>query len=114
MLFFRLKFVVGTSGVNLFISSDMFYLEILVESSGSVKDVKIHHEGKVSIDKLYIKLIVCKERHLLANFIHCKELHLGLVCNFSLYIRLSSKVAKSWCSVYHVETSPTSQHNWKD
>lgn len=44
---FRLKFVVGTSGVNLFISSDMFYLEILVESSGSVKDVKIHHEGKV-------------------------------------------------------------------
>ncbi|KAJ2949101.1 hypothetical protein O0L34_g6041 [Tuta absoluta] len=42
-----LKFVVGTSGVNLFISSDMFYLEILVESSGSVKDVKIHHEGKI-------------------------------------------------------------------
>ncbi|KPJ15224.1 Mediator of RNA polymerase II transcription subunit 1 [Papilio machaon] len=42
-----LKFVVGTSGVNLFISSDMFYLEILVESLGSVKDVKIHHEGKI-------------------------------------------------------------------
>lgn len=42
-----LKLVVGTSGVNLFISSDMFYLEILVESSGSVKDVKIHHEGKI-------------------------------------------------------------------
>lgn len=37
----------GTSGVNLFISSDMFYLEILVESSGAIKDVKIHHEGKV-------------------------------------------------------------------
>lgn len=48
-IYFRLKFVVGTSGVNLFISSDMFYLEILVESSGSVKDVKIHHEGKVNI-----------------------------------------------------------------
>ncbi|CAG4956180.1 unnamed protein product [Colias eurytheme] len=43
----ELKFVVGTSGVNLFISSDMFYLEILVESCGSVKDVKIHHEGKI-------------------------------------------------------------------
>ncbi|KAL4707777.1 hypothetical protein ACJJTC_001723 [Scirpophaga incertulas] len=42
-----LKFVVGTSGVNLFISSDMFYLEILVEASGSIKDVKIHHEGKI-------------------------------------------------------------------
>lgn len=25
----------------------MFYIEILVELSGSVKDVKIHHEGKV-------------------------------------------------------------------
>ncbi|GBP22374.1 Mediator of RNA polymerase II transcription subunit 1 [Eumeta japonica] len=42
-----LKFVVGQSGVNLFISSDMFYLEIIVEPSGAVKDVKIHHEGKV-------------------------------------------------------------------
>lgn len=33
--------------MNLFISSDMFYLEILVEASGGIKDVKIHHEGKV-------------------------------------------------------------------
>lgn len=31
---------------ELFISSDMFYLEILLEPSGAVKDVKIHHEGK--------------------------------------------------------------------
>lgn len=48
-LFFfgRLKFVVGASGVDLFISSDMFYLEIILEPSGAVKDVKIHHEGKV-------------------------------------------------------------------
>lgn len=39
-----LKFVVEPSGV--FISSDMFYLEIVLGSSGSVEDVKIHHEGK--------------------------------------------------------------------
>lgn len=46
-LFSSLKFMVGPSGVDLFISSDMFYLEILLEASGTVKDVKIHHEGKV-------------------------------------------------------------------
>lgn len=39
--------MVGASGVDLFISSDMFYLEIILEPSGAVKDVKIHHEGKV-------------------------------------------------------------------
>lgn len=47
LYFSRLKFVVGGSGVDLFISSDMFYLEIILEPSGAVKDVKIHHEGKV-------------------------------------------------------------------
>nr|CAI5854489.1 unnamed protein product [Callosobruchus analis] len=39
-----LKFVVEPAGV--FISSDMFYLEIVLETTGAVKDVKIHHEGK--------------------------------------------------------------------
>lgn len=56
-LCFRLKFVIGTSGVNLFISSDMFYLEIIVEASGGIKDVKIHHEGKVR-GLIYIFLII--------------------------------------------------------
>jgi len=37
----------GLSGTDWFISSDMFYLEVLLEQTGSVKDVKIHHEGKV-------------------------------------------------------------------
>ena len=31
---------------SLFISSDMFYLEILLDSAGSVQDVKVHHECK--------------------------------------------------------------------
>lgn len=34
------------SGTEIFISSDMFFLEVLLEPSGLVRDVKIHHEGK--------------------------------------------------------------------
>lgn len=44
--FFRLKFTVGPSGKDIFVSSDMFYLEIILEDNGAVKDVKIHHDGK--------------------------------------------------------------------
>ncbi|XP_047511020.1 mediator of RNA polymerase II transcription subunit 1 [Pieris napi] len=62
-----LKFVVGTSGVNLFISSDMFYLEILVESSGNVKDVKIHHEGKIEQQSCE-ELVQCIARGDFADF----------------------------------------------
>lgn len=29
---------------NLFISSDMFYLEIILDANGKVRDVKVHHE----------------------------------------------------------------------
>lgn len=36
----------GPTGPDLFISSDMFYLEIALEPNGGVKDVKIHHEGR--------------------------------------------------------------------
>ncbi|XP_017881102.1 mediator of RNA polymerase II transcription subunit 1-like [Ceratina calcarata] len=42
-----LKFMMsGPPGTELFISSDMFFLEVLLEPTGVVKDVKIHHEGK--------------------------------------------------------------------
>jgi len=44
--FIRLKFTVGPSGKDIFVSSDMFYLEIILEDNGGVKDVKIHHDGK--------------------------------------------------------------------
>ncbi|XP_055692700.1 mediator of RNA polymerase II transcription subunit 1 [Lutzomyia longipalpis] len=40
-----LKFMEDTSG--LFISSDMFYLEIVLDDSGAVQDVKVHHECKI-------------------------------------------------------------------
>lgn len=75
ILYYRLKFVVGTSGVNLFISSDMFYLEIIVEASGGIKDVKIHHEGKVSVPKViyFLQPVACcnvgynNNRHLISS-----------------------------------------------
>lgn len=45
-MYFSLKFTVGPSGKDIFVSSDMFYLEIILEDNGGVKDVKIHHDGK--------------------------------------------------------------------
>uniref|UniRef100_T1J8I3 Mediator of RNA polymerase II transcription subunit 1 n=1 Tax=Strigamia maritima TaxID=126957 RepID=T1J8I3_STRMM len=40
-----LKFTAGPNGTDCFISSDMFYVEVLLEMNGSVKDVKIAHHG---------------------------------------------------------------------
>jgi hypothetical protein len=45
--FYRLKFSPGGSPLDWFISSDMFYLEVMLEPTGGAKDVRIHHEGKV-------------------------------------------------------------------
>lgn len=42
----RLKFTADGSGRAFFISSDMFYLEVIVEQGGSVCEVHIQHEGK--------------------------------------------------------------------
>ncbi|XP_077556025.1 mediator complex subunit 1 isoform X1 [Haemaphysalis longicornis] len=40
-----LMFTTGPGGQECFISSDMFYVEVLLEPSGTVKDVKISHHG---------------------------------------------------------------------
>lgn len=42
---FSLKFVSGPSRLEWFISSDMFYVEVVLEPNGHIKDVKIHHDG---------------------------------------------------------------------
>jgi len=42
----RLKFTADGSGRAFFISSDMFYLEVIVEQSGAVREVHIQHEGR--------------------------------------------------------------------
>ncbi|XP_052747649.1 mediator of RNA polymerase II transcription subunit 1 [Galleria mellonella] len=75
-----LKFVVGTSGVNIFISSDMFYLEILVEFSGAVKDVKIHHEGRIEQQSCE-ELVSCITRGDFADFTAQLE---GLIAVYQL------------------------------
>lgn len=41
-----LKLSPGANEQEWFISSDMFYLEVLIDSSGVVRDMKIQHEGK--------------------------------------------------------------------
>lgn len=41
-----LKLSPGANEQEWFISSDMFYLEVLIDSSGVVRDLKIQHEGK--------------------------------------------------------------------
>jgi len=41
-----LKFTPGTTGNEWFISSDMFYLELVIDTTGVVQEVKIQHEGK--------------------------------------------------------------------
>lgn len=55
----------GGGGLEWFISSDMFYVEVVLEPSGDVKDVKIHHEGKqerqvtfiiISVKLIFVKL----------------------------------------------------------
>ncbi|CAH1154639.1 unnamed protein product [Phaedon cochleariae] len=60
-----LKFVVEPSGV--FISSDMFYLEVVLDPSGAAKDVKIHHEGKKE-QQSCIELVNCLSRGDFADF----------------------------------------------
>ncbi|KAF5288427.1 hypothetical protein FQR65_LT02079 [Abscondita terminalis] len=62
-----LKFMLGPSGTELFISSDMFYFEIILEQSGAVRDVKVHHEGKVE-QQSCAELVACLTRQDFADF----------------------------------------------
>lgn len=64
LFFYRLKFSPGGSPLDWFISSDMFYLEVMLESTGGAKDVRIHHEGKVeqqvSVSLIRFDLVAAK------------------------------------------------------
>lgn len=46
----------GQTNFDWFISSDMFYLEVVLEGNGGVRDVKIHHEGKVEQQVKIVKM----------------------------------------------------------
>ncbi|XP_058828970.1 mediator of RNA polymerase II transcription subunit 1 [Topomyia yanbarensis] len=54
-----LKLSEDTSG--LFISSDMFYLEIILDPNGTVQDVKVHHECKMR-QQSCSELVSCLQR----------------------------------------------------
>lgn len=54
-----LKLSEDTSG--LFISSDMFYLEIILDQNGKVQDVKVHHECKMK-QQSCSELVSCLQR----------------------------------------------------
>ncbi|XP_069683901.1 mediator of RNA polymerase II transcription subunit 1 [Periplaneta americana] len=62
-----LKFSPGGSPLDWFISSDMFYLEVMLESTGGIKDVRIHHEGKVEQQSCE-ELVACLSRGDFADF----------------------------------------------
>ncbi|XP_055854764.1 mediator of RNA polymerase II transcription subunit 1 isoform X2 [Episyrphus balteatus] len=60
-----LKFMEDKSG--LFISTDMFYLEIILDSNGSLTDVKVHHECKIE-QQSCSELVNCLNRGDFADF----------------------------------------------
>ncbi|CAD7081015.1 unnamed protein product [Hermetia illucens] len=60
-----LKFMEDTSG--LFISSDMFYLEIVLDAAGTLSDVKVHHECKIE-QQSCSELVTCLLKGDFADF----------------------------------------------
>lgn len=61
-----LKFMEDTNGL-LFISSDMFYLEIVLDAGGTVQDVKVHHECKIE-QQSCAELIACLQHGDFSDF----------------------------------------------
>lgn len=61
-----LKFMEDTNGL-LFISSDMFYLEIVLDKTGTVQDVKVHHECKIEQQSCQ-ELVTCLVKGDFADF----------------------------------------------
>ncbi|XP_046678698.1 mediator of RNA polymerase II transcription subunit 1 isoform X2 [Homalodisca vitripennis] len=92
-----LKFVAGPSGLDFFISTDMFYLELVLEPSGGVKDVKVHHEGKVEQPQSCEELVACLSRRDFSDFTAQLE---GLA---SIYQLNAEKKVK--CKAYAALTS---------
>lgn len=65
VMIFRLKFTPSHHGTEVFISSDMFFVEVQLESTGAVKDVKINHEGKNEH-----QVMIFKKLNLLTKMFH--------------------------------------------
>ncbi|PSN37768.1 hypothetical protein C0J52_13188 [Blattella germanica] len=62
-----LKFSPGVNTYDWFISSDMFYIEVILEPTGAINDVRIHHEGK-NEQQTCEELVSCLSRGDFADF----------------------------------------------
>ena len=56
---YRLKFTAGTSGSEVFVSCDMFYVEVLLEPDGRVRDVKVELAGDQSTHEGLVSCVKC-------------------------------------------------------
>ncbi|XP_034948266.1 mediator of RNA polymerase II transcription subunit 1 [Chelonus insularis] len=93
-----LKFMSAPSGTELFISSDMFFLEVLLEPTGVVKDVKIHHEGK-NEQQSCEELVACLSRGDFVDFTAQLE---GLASIYQLNADKKVK-CKAFCALQSLE-----------
>ncbi|CAG7730297.1 unnamed protein product, partial [Allacma fusca] len=75
-----LKFTPGATGNEWFISSDMFYLELLIDPHGVVQEVKIQHDGKTEQQNVP-EMVDCLRRNDFTDFTAHLE---GLVAIYQL------------------------------
>lgn len=87
----------GNPGTEIFISSDMFFVEVMLEPSGLVKDVKIHHEGK---SEQQVSIIFDE-----FSF---------LSCIFLFNLNITHRAVKRLLLRFHEETLWILLRNWKD
>ena len=105
-----LKFMEDTSG--LFISSDMFYLEIILDTNGIVEDVKVHH-NKIE-QQSCSELVTCLKKGDFADFTIQLE---GLSSIYQLNAEIKIK-SKAFVALQALETDLYNlfmmQSNYKD
>lgn len=53
VFFFRLRFSSGTPNTECYIFSDMFYVEVVMEPTGAITDVKIAHQDDPVVNILH-------------------------------------------------------------
>lgn len=95
----RLKFMMsGPPGTEIFISSDMFFLEVLLEPSGHVREVKIHHEGKSEQQVSVANIAVDPSR----------------CVTFCILKHRIRRAARYWLLACRAATLSTSRLSWRD
>jgi hypothetical protein len=72
----------------------MFYLEVMLESTGGVKDVRIHHEGKV-------------EQQVSMHYMRCEVLT-AVSVTFRVFWDVETVRFGRWALIFHSNTVPRS------